>query len=102
MDPTSLTDPHARTLFNLYDRAVRQYFPQPYPGRLVLLRCPLGSARAALGSPYPDYGWQPLAAEVETLGIPTNGHLVTRRTIDFLTVSAAIRGSCLRCRSVAR
>lgn len=75
MDPSSLTDPRARALFDLYDRAVRKYFPQPYDGRLTLLRCPLGNGRKEIRSPYPHYGWQDLVKQLEIHTIKANGHL---------------------------
>jgi thioesterase domain-containing protein len=75
MDPSGLTDPRARALFDLYDRAVRKYLPQPYDGRLTLLRCPLGYGRKEIRSPYPHYGWQHLVRHLETHTINANGHL---------------------------
>jgi thioesterase domain-containing protein/acyl carrier protein len=75
MDPNSLTDPRARTLFNIYDRAARKYLPKPYAGRLTLLRCPLGYGRKELRSPYPQYGWQKLVRQIDTHVIEAEGHL---------------------------
>ncbi|WP_420642897.1 condensation domain-containing protein [Candidatus Leptofilum sp.] len=75
MDPSSLTEPRARTLFYLYDRAVRAYLPKPYAGSVLLLRCLLGYGRKEIRSPYPDYGWGKLVHQLETQVIQANGHL---------------------------
>lgn len=75
MDPDSLSDPRARTLFNIYDRAARKYLPKPYSGRLMLLRCPLGYGRKEIRSPYPQYGWQKLVRQMDTSVIEARGHL---------------------------
>jgi thioesterase domain-containing protein len=75
MDPSSLTDPRARTLFDLYDRAARSYLPAPYTGRVTLLRCPLGYGRKEIRSPYPHYGWQKLAQQLDIHVINAYGHL---------------------------
>ena len=75
MDPASITDPRARTLFTIYDRASRSYLPEPYPGRLTLLRCPLGYGRKEIRSPYPHYGWKKLVRHLDTYVINAQGHL---------------------------
>lgn len=75
MDPSSLTDPRARTLFDLYDRAARCYLPKPYDGPVTLLRCPLGYGRKELRSPTPDYGWAKLTTQLETHVVQADGHL---------------------------
>lgn len=76
MDPSSLSDPRARTLFDVYDRAARKYVPQPYDGRLTLLRCPLGYGRKEIRSPYPHFGWLRLVRHLEVHTINAHGHLV--------------------------
>ncbi len=91
MDPSSLTDPRARTLFDLYDRAVRQYFPQPYDGRLTLLRCPLGHGRKEIRSAYPHYGWQKYARQLETYVIDAPGHLALLHEPSVTDVAQAIQ-----------
>lgn len=75
MDPASVTDPRARALFTIYDRASRSYLPEPYPGRLTLLRCPLGYGRKEIRSPYPHYGWKKLVRHLDTYVINARGHL---------------------------
>ena len=75
MDPSGLTDPQARALFELYDRAARNYTPAPYEGRITLLRCGLGYGRPEIRSPFPDYGWRKLAQEVQIFVMKAPGHL---------------------------
>lgn len=75
MDPASVTDPRARALFTIYDRASRSYLPKPYAGRLTLLRCPLGYGRKEIRSPYPHYGWKKLVRHLDTYVINARGHL---------------------------
>ncbi len=75
MDPSSVTDPRARTLFTIYDRASRSYLPESYAGRLTLLRCPLGYGRKEIRSPYPHYGWKKLVRHLDTYVINAQGHL---------------------------
>ncbi|MEZ4590675.1 MAG: condensation domain-containing protein [Chloroflexota bacterium] len=75
MDPSGLYDPRARTLFGLYDRAIRQYLPAPYDGCVTLVRCPLGYGRKELRSPYTHYGWGKLAAQVVVHEVAAPGHL---------------------------
>lgn len=75
MDPSGLFDPRARTLFGLYDRAIRQYLPAPYAGCVTLVRCPVGYGRKELRSPYPHYGWGKLAKKVVVHEVAAPGHL---------------------------
>ncbi len=91
MDPSSLTDPRARALFDLYDRAVRQYFPQPYDGRLTLLRCPLGHGRKEIRSAYPHYGWQKYVRQLETHIINAPGHLALLHEPFVANVAEAVQ-----------
>ncbi|MAT98239.1 MAG: hypothetical protein CL608_13930 [Anaerolineaceae bacterium] len=91
MDASSLEDPRTRALFDLYDRAVRKYLPQPYDGRLILLRCPLGYGRKEVRSPYPHYGWQPLVRHLETYTINARGHLALLQEPAVATVGQILQ-----------
>ena len=93
MDPSSLSDPRARALFTLYDRAARKYLPRPYAGQLTLLRCPLGYGRKEIRSPYSDYGWQKLARQVDTHVINATGHLALVQEPAVATVGQIIQAS---------
>ena len=75
MDASALTDPRARALFELYDRASRNYLASPYDGPITLLRCPLGYGRKEIRSPYPHYGWAKLTRQLDTHVIQADGHL---------------------------
>jgi len=93
MDASTLEDPRARALFELYDRAVRKYLPQPYDGRLTLLRCPLGYGRKEIRSPYPHYGWQPLVRHLETHIINARGHLALLQEPAVATVGQTLQNA---------
>ena len=96
MDPSSLTDPRARSLFTLYDRAARKYLPRPYAGRITLLRCPLGYGRKEIRSPYPHYGWQKLARQVDVHVIEAQGHLALMQEPAVAEVGQKLQNSLLR------
>jgi thioesterase domain-containing protein len=93
MDPSSLSDQRTRVLFNIYDRAARKYIPQPYDGRLTLLRCPLGYGRKEIRSPHPHLGWLPLVRHLETHPIQAMGHLALLQEPAVTTVGQILQAS---------
>ncbi len=67
-----LEDERMRAVFAASDRAVRCYIPQPYAGRVTLLRSEGGYGRAEVRSPHADLGWGKVARQVEVVQIPGN------------------------------
>ena len=92
MDASSITDPRARALFEMYDKAARKYLPQSYDGRITLLRCPLGYGRKEIRSPYPHYGWKRLTKDLDVHTIQeAHGHLALLREPAVAVVGQTIQ-----------